>query len=94
MQNEMKKGEIAGGLLFFFGLLDGLLVCWLIAACFGEKEEEEEEEEKEEEEEEEEEEEKQRKNGDVNCIVLTCLVFKLIRKKDLTCFLLVFFLAL
>ena len=58
----------------FFGLLDGLLVCWFIAACFGEKDEEEEEEE--------EEEEKQRKNGTVNCIVLTCLVFKIITVKN------------
>ena len=38
MQNGKKKGEIAGGLLVcFFGLLDGLLVCWLTVACFGEE---------------------------------------------------------
>ena len=71
MQNGIKKGEIAGGLLFFFsGLLDGLLVCWFIAKCFEEEDEEEEEEEGEEE--------KQKKKGAVNCIVLTCLVFKII----------------
>ena len=51
--------------------MDGLLVCWFIAACFGEEEEGEEEEE-----------EKHKKNGAVNCIVLTCLVFKIITLKN------------
>ena len=48
-----------------------LLVCWFIAACFGEEEEEEEEEE-----------EKQKKNETVNCIVLTCLVFEIITAEN------------
>ena len=63
---------LVGYCFFFLGLLDGLLVCWCIAACFGEVEEEEEEEE----------EEKQKKNEAVNSIVLTCLMFKIITLKN------------
>ena len=35
MQNEKKKSEIACGLLWvFFGLLNGLLACWIIGLLF------------------------------------------------------------
>ena len=45
MQNGKKKGEIAGGLLVcFFGLLDGLLVCWFVGLLLRVLEKKEEEE--------------------------------------------------
>ena len=68
VQNEKKNSEIGGGLLFF---LVYWTVCWFIGLLFRVLEKRKKKKKKKRKE-------KQRRNGTVNCIVLICLVSKII----------------